>query len=113
MAKKSGIVGLEKWLSNTDSIIKEAETEVKSLTKEVAYKIERDAKLNAPVDTGYLRNSIQTEFEDGGYIARIYSGAEYSLFVEFGSSKQPAHPFLYPAAFKYSIEYQRRLKEIL
>lgn len=113
MAKKTKVTGVEKFLSNLTAFTDEVESEVKSITKEVAYKIERDAKQNAPVDTGYLRNSIQTEIEDDGYYARIFTATEYASFVEFGTSKQHAHPFLFPAAFKYSAEYKRRLKEIL
>jgi HK97 gp10 family phage protein len=111
--KKSGIVGLEKVLVNLGTTNKQIEDEVKAITSEIAYKIERDAKLNSPVDTGYLRNSIQTEFENGGYVARVFTAADYAIFVEFGTSKQPAQPFLFPAAFKFSAEYQRRLKQIL
>lgn len=49
-----------------------------------ALRIESDAKIRVPVDTGTLRSSIKTE-KLGGVGRRVYSLIEYAPFVEFGT----------------------------
>jgi len=89
----------------------------------VAFAIEREAKINAPVDTGALRNSIYTRIgRTGGSMvadwvvspdsdavvwelpqpenettAYIGPSVEYGVYVELGTSKQAAQPYLTPA----------------
>jgi HK97 gp10 family phage protein len=61
--------------------------------------IEGWAKVKCPVDTGFLRNSIQTESLGGGR-ARVFAGAEYAIYVEYGvpSRHMGAQPYMRPAA---------------
>lgn len=54
------------------------------------------AKQLAPVDTGNLRDSIAVS-ETGLGTVRVEVGAEYAHFVELGTTKSPAQPFLLPA----------------
>ena len=51
----------------------------------------RVAKVLCPVDTGYLRESIEATV-DG-----VEATADYALFVELGTRKTPPQPFLTPA----------------
>ncbi|TDM12658.1 HK97-gp10 family putative phage morphogenesis protein [Macrococcus bovicus] len=39
----------------------------------------------APVDMGFLRESIDFKFENGGMTGIISVGAEYAIYVEFGT----------------------------
>ncbi len=39
----------------------------------------------APVDMGYLRESIDFKFENGGMTGIISVGADYAIFVEWGT----------------------------
>lgn len=50
-----------------------------------AKKIQKNAKLLAPVDTGNLRNSIKTKSEttQDGANAQVYTNMEYAPYVEF------------------------------
>lgn len=48
-------------------------------------------------DTGYLANNIYVEIEPSGLAADVESRAEYSEFLEFGTSKMQPRPFLQPA----------------
>ena len=61
------------------------------------------AKMLCPVDTGRLRNSI-THTSDGEY-AYIGTNVEYAPYVEFGTSKMAAQPFIRPAAEDHAEEY--------
>lgn len=65
-------------------------------------KVEGDAKLMAPVDTGALRGSITTSGMStaSGAQASIGSSLEYAPYVELGTSKASAQPYLQPALQK-------------
>lgn len=58
--------------------------------------IEGRAKLKAPVDTGYLQNSIRSS-RTGAGSWRVEAGAEYAAHVEYGTRYMAAQPYLRPA----------------
>jgi HK97 gp10 family phage protein len=58
-------------------------------------RVEASAKLNAPVDTGNLRASITTDVQ--GLQGEVGTNVEYAAYMELGTSKMKAHPYLYPA----------------
>ena len=72
---------------------------------------EGHAKKECPVDTGALRNSI-THTHDSNY-AYIGTNVEYAPYVELGTSKQKAQPYLKPAATEHSAEYKRLMESAL
>lgn len=53
------------------------------------------AQLNAPVDTGQLRESIR--ISGSRLTRRVTARTPYSMYVEFGTTTQAPQPFLYPA----------------
>ena len=58
------------------------------------------AEYGVPVRTGTLQASIQKEVKTDGLnkvVGRIFSDADYSQYVEFGTSKMHARPFMRPA----------------
>ena len=74
-----------------------AETAVKMAlaTRKAAFDIEAQAKTRAAVDTGNMKNSINASGDKLAW--RVDSPAEYSLYVEFGTSRMGAQPFMVPA----------------
>lgn len=48
-------------------------------------------------DTGRLVNSIVMRVDEGDLIALITAGTEYAPYLEFGTRKMAARPFLNPA----------------
>ena len=48
-------------------------------------------------DTGYLANNILVNIDADGFGASVESRADYSSFLEFGTSKMAARPFMQPA----------------
>ena len=61
-----------------------------------ALDLEAQAKSRAPVDTGFLKGSIQArKVRDGQWEVTV--GADYGLYVEYGTVHTRAQPFLGPA----------------
>lgn len=67
---------------------------------EAALFIEERAKIACPVDTGNLRRSISTSGPSvgaDGVSATVGTNVNYAAFVEFGTRRMAAQPFLGPA----------------
>lgn len=64
-----------------------------------ALRVEGAAKRLCPVDTGRLRSSITNELgtDAEGLVAVIGTDVEYAPYVELGTSRMAAQPFLLPA----------------
>lgn len=74
-------------------------------------KAESYAKAICPVDTGRLRNSIShMQYGEDEYIG---SNVEYAPYIELGTRKMKARPFLRPAAEEHSAEYSDIMKKEL
>lgn len=56
-----------------------------------------EAALRCPIDTGTLRRSITNVVNDGEKSVIIGTNVEYAPFVEKGTSRQKAQPYLEPA----------------
>ena len=67
------------------------------VVRKSASDVEAQAKARAAVDTGNMRNSIGTTMH-GPLSAEIGPTASHSVFVEFGTYKMAAQPFMGPAA---------------
>jgi len=61
--------------------------------------IERTAKRQCPVDTGRLRASIRSALEDVADHLRgaVLTDVDYAVYVELGTRRLAAQPFLLPA----------------
>ena len=92
--------------------VKGANDSVKQGNLELVMKVTAAAKTLAPWDTGILRNSImwkvpgesgghtegntvQAEPEEGNGL--VGTATEYAAYVEFGTRRQAAQPYLRPA----------------
>lgn len=64
-----------------------------------ALQVDRAAKRLCPVDTGRLRSSITNELgtDAQGLLAAVGTNVEYAPYVELGTSRMAAQPFLLPA----------------
>lgn len=62
---------------------------------EFAADVETHMKGVVPVDTGRLRDSIETKKVGDGYTVGP-RGVEYAEFVENGTSRSPAQPYVAP-----------------
>lgn len=85
-------------------------------TRKTGADITRDAKALAPVDTGNLRASIGTETTGDGragvMTVSIGPTASYGAYVETGTSRAAAQPFLWPATERHLPGWQAALQHI-
>lgn len=81
---------------NIVGAIATVEAGIELLLGKIAHDIEAWAKLNAPVDTGFLRGSIRAR-RMGDFYWVVAVGAEYGAYVELGTTRAAAQPYLLPA----------------
>lgn len=78
--------------------------QTKTLMNEIVLKrsgdLQRVAMQKAPVDTGFLKRSIQLEHIPAITQGRTYATAEYAIFQELGTRYQPGTPFMRPAFYQ-------------
>ena len=79
-----------------DKVIASVENAKRGGLEAASLIVEADATLRAPVDTGNLRSSI-THRVLSDEEAHIGTNVEYAPYVEQGTSKMAAQPFLRPA----------------
>lgn len=79
----------------------------------VGLQAEGYAKMLCPVDTGNLRNSITHTTEPSDRSAYIGTNVEYAPYVEYGTSRTKAQPFLQPAAEDHVEEYMAIFQQYL
>ena len=65
------------------------EKDVKRIVHETAMIIQSEARARAPVDSGYLRQSITyvMDIDSQGMSATITVGADYGIYIEYGTGK--------------------------
>lgn len=82
------------------------------VVQKVAADVKRDAQIGAPVDTGFLRSSISYETRAGKFSARAEIGptANYGAFVELGTSRMGARPYLFPAMDRHEATFLAAMK---
>ena len=79
--------------------------------RRTALKVEVDAKNFCPVDTGVLKGSIEADV--GEFYATIAPNTDYAAYVEFGTYKMAAKPYMLPAADINAPIFETAMEEIL
>ena len=99
------------FLSSLDKYQEDVLEGLQQDIEKAALTLEKNAKQNCPVDTGKLRASITTEV--GNLEAEVGTNVEYALYVEFGTSKQSAQPFMRPALDKAITQLNKDMAKTL
>lgn len=84
---------------------------VERVTLQTAEDIQVTAQGQAQVKTGYMRDTTDIAPTLKGLMIRFL--AHYSPYVELGTTKQTAQPFLLPALEQYRPIYMQRLRDAL
>lgn len=81
--------------------------------QKAAFRIEAAAKVKVPVRTGTLRRSIHTVMSNGGLTGTVGPSVLYGKFVEFGTRKRGAKPYMRPAAEAVMPQFLAAMKSAL
>ena len=95
---------------NRDEVLSKIDSGIAQALEEIGLTAEGYAKKACPVDTTRLRASITHEVE-GNLDCYIGTNVEYAYFVEVGTSKAKAQPFLIPAATGHASTYEAIFKK--
>ncbi|MEY8538943.1 HK97-gp10 family putative phage morphogenesis protein [Lactococcus muris] len=87
-----GIDQLVKHLDKAASL-----SDVQKVVKSNGAQLNKKMQVAAPVDTGYLKRSINMSLEDGGFSAKVGPTANYAPYLEYGTRFQNAQPFVKPS----------------
>lgn len=98
---------------NTGQVVDGIDSAIGVALEEIGLLAENYAAKRCPVDTGNLRGSITHEIDTGDNAVYIGTNVEYAPYVELGTSRQKAQPFLRPAASEHGAQYRQVLKKAL
>ena len=99
------------YKDNTDEVLKGLSDAVERSLIRIGSAAEGYAKKECPVDTGNLRNSITNEVRSSEKAVYIGTNVEYAAYVELGTVRTKAKPYLKPAAAEHSAVYKRIIEE--
>lgn len=99
------------YTDNSDEVLAALGGAMERALTRIGLQAERYAKEECPVDTGNLRNSITNAVDDKS--AYVGTNVEYAPYVELGTSRAKAQPFIKPAATEHSDVYKRIVQDEL
>lgn len=79
------------------TILGRLSTEPQRIVNDAVDTIAQRARTRAPVDTGFLRDSIESRHSTAHNEAEVVAQAFYAIHVEYGTVHTPAQPFIRPA----------------
>ena len=104
------VIGEERILARLRDMIEAMRKGGDEGSREVAEFIKDRAQQLVPVDTGRLRDSIRVnELGPRSYSVGPGDEVEYAEYVEFGTSRMAAQPYMRPAAELARQEFPRRV----
>ena len=93
---------------HSQKFLSEVRSEALKRLEKAADLVAKVAKVNVPVDTGALKESIHVEIDEEDMVARIIADSlrktpsssgplSYAWYVETGEGSGPAQPYMRPA----------------
>lgn len=86
--------------------------DIKEVVKVNTLELQQAQQKDAPVDTGFLRRSITSEFEDGGLTGKTGATAEYAPYLIYGTRYMYAQDFFRPNFHVQEKKFQNDLKKL-
>lgn len=99
--------------SNRETIMNASYEAIERALEAIGLQAEGYAKMLCPVDTGRLRNSITHTVDATEKKAIIGTNVEYAAYVEMGTSRTKAQPYLQPAVNNHLDEYASMVEYFL
>lgn len=98
---------------NSDIYLRASDEAIERALAAIGLQAEGYAKLKCPVDTGRLRGSITESVEMEEKAVYVGSNVEYAPYVELGTRKMKAQPYIKPAVVDHADEYKKIALEFL
>ena len=98
MSIKFKVSGVDRMVRTIAKKGKQARTATNRELDLSSKRIERMAKTKAPVDTGALKNSIFSA-KAGDLTYKVTAPQHYAIYVEKGTRKMRAQPYLRPSLY--------------
>lgn len=96
---------------NRELVMNATDEAIEAAFEAIGMQAEAYAKSLCPVDTGNLRNSITHAVNKSEKAVYIGTNVEYAPYVEMGTSRNKAQPYLKPAAENHTNEYKSIMEE--
>ena len=107
---------------NDRDILRNISNITQAISREGAVLIARETRQAIPWDTGKLATSVHVEksrYKDGGYMVTVQGpkygsyGKWYASFVELGTYKDTAQPYLRPTMHRNARKIQKMYRDAL
>lgn len=110
MAGTVDFTNADEWRKALRDAVAKIELRSTADLQRVAIAVQNEARQLCPVDTGRLRSSIQHVMgEDArGPYADVGTNVVYAPYVEYGTSRQAAQPYMRPALLLAAESWSRR-----
>lgn len=102
-----------KLIDNSEAVLNALDSQIEAGLTAVGMTAESHAKDLAPVDTGRLRNSLTHQVEMSEKAVYVGTNVEYAQFVENGTQRMKARPYLRPAVVNHVDEYKSLIEQAL
>jgi HK97 gp10 family phage protein len=94
------------------TIARELRPRVAAAVRTAAMNIQANAQTTVPVDTGRLKNSIAArQISEMEWV--VGTSVDYALYVEMGTRRTPARPYLRPAAVREAPALRQAVTSII
>ena len=116
MANEKYIEGLSNLIKDLERIPKELDDQLDKVVSGNAAELEKNAKKIVPVDSGKLKQSIgKNKIDNKEWEVKTNTTglATYGVYVEYGTSKMSAQPFMFPSLFKQRPIFFKDIENLL
>ena len=112
---------IQKWMEwRGKEVVEKIQAVALGVSREGAVLIAKQTRQAIPWDTGVLATSVEvkkSKYEDGGFMVVVQGKGNYekyyASFVELGSYKDEANPYLRPSMHKNKHKIHRMYKDAL
>ena len=87
--------------------------ELRTIVKNNGVQLVQGAQKRSPVDTGTLRRSIRLSLENNDLKAVVKTNAPYAKFVEYGTIRQKAQPYMRPSLRIQKAKFVKAIKNAI
>lgn len=106
-------VGTVRLTDNSEQILRASDAAIQRALTAIGVKWQENVTPNVPVDTGRLRGSSDYDVDSEGKKVVVGFTAAYASFVELGTVRQRAQPYLKPSVFEHVNDYKQIVEDVL